>query len=105
MISEMVCEGVSYKKARRNRYGMIFMSKAIVLINTDVGAEEEVFNQLSKIPNVTEVYIVYGVYDVVAMVSAKSQDELREIIVRHIRRMPKVRSTTTMMVVEESKKG
>jgi DNA-binding Lrp family transcriptional regulator len=85
--------------------GMVPMSKAIVLINTDVGAEEEVFNQLLKVPGVTEVYIVYGVYDVVALVSAKTQDELREIIVRHIRRMPKVRSTTTMMVVEESKKS
>jgi len=84
---------------------MASMSKAIVLINTDVGAEEEVFNQLLRTPGVVEVYIVYGVYDVVALVSAKSQDELREIIVRHIRRMPKVRSTTTMMVVEESKKS
>ena len=81
------------------------MSKAIVLVNTDVGAEEEVFNQLLKISGVTEAYIVYGVYDVVAVVSAKSQDELREIIVRYIRRMPKVRSTTTMMVVEESRKA
>lgn len=80
------------------------MSKAIVLINTDVGAEEEVFNQLLKISGVSEVYIVYGVYDVVAIVTAKSQDELREIIVRHIRRMPKVRSTTTMMVVEETRR-
>ncbi len=84
---------------------MVFMSKAIVLVNTDVGAEEEVFNQLLKISGVTEAYIVYGVYDVVAVVSAKSQDELREIIVRYIRRMPKVRSTTTMMVVEESRKA
>lgn len=78
--------------------------KAIVLINIEIGSEEEVLNQLNKIPNVKETYLVYGVYDIVAVIEAQTQDELREIVVKHVRRLPKVRSTTTMMVIEERKK-
>ncbi|MEM0371661.1 MAG: Lrp/AsnC ligand binding domain-containing protein, partial [Ignisphaera sp.] len=53
------------------------MPKAIILINTDVGAEEEVSKALSEIPEVKEVHIVYGVYDVVAIVEANTFDTLR----------------------------
>ncbi|MGC9010318.1 MAG: Lrp/AsnC family transcriptional regulator [Sulfolobales archaeon] len=80
------------------------VQKAIVLINIEIGSEEEIMSQLAKIPNVKETYLVYGVYDVVAVVEAQTQDELRELVVKHIRRLPKVRSTTTMMVIEEHKK-
>ncbi|MCI4457009.1 MAG: Lrp/AsnC ligand binding domain-containing protein [Desulfurococcaceae archaeon] len=78
--------------------------KAIVLINIEIGSEEEVLSQLAKIPNVKETYLVYGVYDIVAVIEANTQDELREIVVKNVRRIPKVRSTTTMMVIEEHKK-
>ncbi|MGC9148915.1 MAG: Lrp/AsnC family transcriptional regulator [Sulfolobales archaeon] len=80
------------------------VQKAIVLINIEIGSEEEIMSQLAKIPNVKETYLVYGVYDLVAVVEAQTQDELRELVVKHIRRLPKVRSTTTMMVIEEHKK-
>jgi DNA-binding Lrp family transcriptional regulator len=83
---------------------MNMVQKAIVLINIEIGSEEEIMSQLAKIPNVKETYLVYGVYDVVAVVEAQTQDELRELVVKHIRRLPKVRSTTTMMVIEEHKK-
>jgi len=72
------------------------------LLSTEVGAEEDVFKELLEIDNVIEAYIVYGVYDIVAKIKAKSHDELREIIINRIRRMPKVRSTTTMVVIESS---
>ena len=78
------------------------MPEAIVLLSTEVGAEEEVFKELLRIRNVIEAYIVYGVYDMVAKIRAGSHDELREVIVNRIRRIPKVRSTTTMVVVESS---
>ncbi len=76
------------------------MTTAIVLINTDIGAEEEVFEQLKKVDNVSEAYIVYGVYDIIAKVEAPSLDQLKDTITNKIRRLPKVRSTLTMIVVE-----
>jgi DNA-binding Lrp family transcriptional regulator len=45
---------------------------------------------------------VYGVYDIVAKVEADSMDKLKEIVTWKIRRLDKVRSTLTMIVVEGS---
>ncbi len=45
-----------------------FMPQAFVLINSEIGAEEEVLNALKNMENVKEAYIVYGVYDIVARV-------------------------------------
>ena len=75
------------------------MPMAFVLINTEIGAEEEVMNELRKIPNVKEAYVVYGVYDIVAKVEADSMDKLKEIVSWRVRRLDKVRSTLTMLVV------
>ncbi|HIP57334.1 MAG TPA: Lrp/AsnC family transcriptional regulator [Ignisphaera aggregans] len=76
------------------------MPKAIVLINTDVGMEEEVSKALTQIPEVREVHIVYGVYDIVAIIEASTFDALRAVIVNRIRRLPHIKSTTTLIVVE-----
>ena len=42
---------------------------------------------------------VYGVYDIIAKVEAENMDKLKEIISWKIRRLDKVRSTLTMLVV------
>jgi len=76
------------------------MTKAIVLINTEVGAEEEVLEELKRVEYVSEAYVVYGVYDIVAKIIAPDMDKLREVVTWKIRRMSKVRSTVTLIVVE-----
>ena len=53
---------------------------AFVLINTEIGCEEEILKELKKIPNVKEAYAVYGVYDIVARVEGSTMDELKEVI-------------------------
>jgi len=72
---------------------------AFVLINTEIGAEEEVVNEMKKIGNVKEAFVVYGVYDIVAKVEAETMDKLKEIVSWRVRRLDKVRSTLTMLVV------
>jgi DNA-binding Lrp family transcriptional regulator len=76
------------------------MPVAFVLINAEIGAEAEVLQELRKIKNVKEAYVVYGVYDIVAKVEAESLDKLKEIVTGTIRRSDRVRSTLTMIVVE-----
>lgn len=78
------------------------MPVAFVLINAEIGSEDEVATELRKIGNVKESYVVYGVYDIVAKVEADSMDKLKEIVTWKIRRLDKVRSTLTMIVVEGS---
>jgi DNA-binding Lrp family transcriptional regulator len=79
------------------------MPLAFVLINTEIGSESEVLGSLRKIDAVVEAYMVYGVYDVVAKVRADTMDKLKEIVTWHVRRLDKVRSTLTMIVIEEAK--
>ena len=76
------------------------MPSAFVLINAEIGSEDEVLKQLKGLPNVKESYVVYGVYDIVAKVLADTMDKLKEIVTWKIRRLDKVRSTLTMIVVE-----
>jgi DNA-binding Lrp family transcriptional regulator len=73
------------------------MPTAYVLINCDLGSEEEIIREIRKLP---EAVGVYGVYDIIARISSDSMDKLRETITWHVRRIDKVRSTLTMMVIE-----
>jgi DNA-binding Lrp family transcriptional regulator len=82
---------------------MDFMPMAFVLINTEIGSENEVLEELKKIEAVREAYMVYGVYDVVAKVGAETMDKLKEIVTWNVRRLDKVRSTLTMIVIEGQK--
>ena len=79
------------------------MPMAFVLINTEMGSENEILDSLRKIGNVKDAYVVYGVYDVIALVEADTMEQLKDIITWKIRRLNKVRSTLTTMVVQENK--
>jgi DNA-binding Lrp family transcriptional regulator len=76
------------------------MPMAFVLINADLGAEEQLVKELKGIEFVNEVYVVYGVYDVVCKVKADTMEKVKETITWKIRRLDRVRSTLTMIVVE-----
>ncbi|MBS7616697.1 Lrp/AsnC ligand binding domain-containing protein [Candidatus Bathyarchaeota archaeon] len=80
------------------------MPKAFVLINTEIGSEANVLKDLKKIEGVEEAYAVYGVYDIIARVGAETMDKLKEIVTWRVRRLDKVRSTLTMIIVEEQTK-
>lgn len=71
-----------------------------MLINTEAGGEEEVFQKLKEFSEIKEAYIVYGVYDIVVKVEADTMDKLRDFITNTIRKMPKVRSTLTMIIMD-----
>jgi DNA-binding Lrp family transcriptional regulator len=81
-------------------YWCLIMPMAFVLVNADLGAEEDLVKELRNTENVKEVYIVYGVYDIVAKVEAETMDKVKETVTWKIRRLDKVRSTLTMIVVE-----
>ena len=79
------------------------MPTAFVLINTEIGSEADVLKDLKTVEGVAEAFAVYGVYDIIARVKAETMDKLKEIVTWRIRRLDKVRSTLTMIVVEEQK--
>ncbi|MEM3671208.1 MAG: Lrp/AsnC ligand binding domain-containing protein [Thermoprotei archaeon] len=75
------------------------MALAYVLVNTEIGGEDEVLNAVKSIDAVKVANVVYGVYDLVLMVEDPELDKLKEIVTNKIRKIPKVRSTLTMIVV------
>jgi len=62
-----------------------------------------VLKDLKKVEGVYDAFAVYGVYDIIARVKADTMDKLKETVTWRVRRLDKVRSTLTMIVVEESK--
>ena len=79
------------------------MATAFVLINTELGSEKEVLDELRKIDAVEESYRVYGVYDIIAKVSADTMDNLKEIVTWKVRLINKLRTTLTMILIEGEK--
>ncbi|MCK5627422.1 Lrp/AsnC ligand binding domain-containing protein [Candidatus Bathyarchaeota archaeon] len=76
------------------------MPVAFVLINSELGKEEELLKELRGIENVKEAHFVYGVYDVIVKVEAESLEKLKDLVTFKIRRLSNVRSTLTMTVTE-----
>ena len=77
------------------------MPKAYVLINVESGFEDNVLRELKTIPEIQEAYFSYGVYDIIAKVKAETMEQLKETVTKHIRTLPKVRSTLTLIIMEE----
>ncbi|MCW3984120.1 MAG: Lrp/AsnC ligand binding domain-containing protein [Candidatus Bathyarchaeota archaeon] len=77
------------------------MPQAYVLINVESGAEEEVVRQLKKIAGVEEAYYSYGVYDIISKIKADSMENLKDMVTRKIRTLNRVRSTLTLIMMEE----
>ncbi|MHA1212116.1 MAG: Lrp/AsnC ligand binding domain-containing protein [Candidatus Heimdallarchaeota archaeon] len=76
------------------------MASAYVLINTEIGGEEDVIAQLNDMKEVEEVSVVYGVYDIVAKITSDTMENLKQIITTKVRHLNKVRSTMTMIAAE-----
>lgn len=74
---------------------------AFVMINAEIGKEQEVLNFLTEELKVDEAYVVYGVYDLVAKIAADSMKELKDVVINRIRQATGVRSTLTMVIVRE----
>ncbi|MCZ6584126.1 MAG: Lrp/AsnC ligand binding domain-containing protein [Thaumarchaeota archaeon] len=82
------------------------MPTAYVLLNSDLGSDETIISKVKEIldkeENIKyEVQGVYGVYDIVLKVSSDNSEKLRGVITHKIRKIDKVQSTLTMMVIEE----
>ena len=83
---------------------------AYVLLNSDLGSDESIISKVKEIleneENINyEVQGVYGVYDIVLKISSKNTDTLRSVITNKVRKIDKVQSTLTMMVIEEQEKS
>ncbi len=82
------------------------MATAYVLLNSDLGSDESIIAEVKGILKEEgaikyEIQGVYGVYDIVLKLTAEDTNVLRSMITNKIRRIGKVQSTLTMMVIDE----
>ena len=77
------------------------MATAYILINSEIGKEQEVQEHLLKLPNVVEAYVLYGVYDLIAKIEAEDTATLKNIVTQNLRDLENVRSTMTMICVAQ----
>lgn len=76
------------------------MATAYVLINCELGSEELVISELKSIDGVIGVHGTFGAYDILAKVESSQIETLRETITWKIRKIPKIRSTLTLMGID-----
>jgi len=75
------------------------MHKGFVLLNCDLGAEELIVEELRKISQVSQAYVTFGAYDVIAEINADSQEDFDETVSVKIRRLTRIVSTMTLYVI------
>lgn len=74
------------------------MIHAYLLINlkTDIG-NEEILDEVKKIPQVKEAYRLYGTYDLIILLEGESPKEIKDVTLESIRKLKYVESTMTMI--------
>jgi DNA-binding Lrp family transcriptional regulator len=79
---------------------MPFVLSAYVLISCDLGGEEDVISELKTIEGIKEIFVTFGVYDILVKAEAENIEILRDAIIEmKIRKIPKLRSTLTLMTI------
>jgi len=76
--------------------------QAYVMINCEDGAQEYVLEELKSIKCLKEMSTTIGPYDILTKIAVPSIEDLHETIEFKIRRIKKIRTTTTI-ICEQSK--
>ena len=74
------------------------MQKGFILLNCDLGAEEYIVDELKQMQTISNAYLTFGAYDVIAEIQCKNQDEFEKTIGK-IRKLSQVVSTMTLNVL------
>lgn len=73
------------------------MVKGYILIKLIPGLEPDALSQIRALPGITDVNLVFGQWDAIAVAEAKSLFELAKTIVGEVRSIQGVQDTTTLL--------
>ena len=74
------------------------MIKGFILLNCDLGAEEYIVDELKQMQEVSNAYLTFGAYDVIAEIQTENQEGFAKVIAT-IRKLSRVVSTMTLNVI------
>jgi len=73
------------------------MTDAYVMLNCELGAEAEIIEKLKELEEVKDVFETIGTHDMMVKLQADNFEKIREIVSWNIQKLPKVRSTATLI--------
>ena len=76
------------------------MEVAFVFIRALSGKEKSVLEKVRKIGNVTESFLLYGDYDIMAKVETENKEHLQAIVMKQIRGIKGIEDTCTNFVFD-----
>jgi DNA-binding Lrp family transcriptional regulator len=76
------------------------MISAVVLLNTNLDAQEKILENIRLVDGVEEAHVLYGVYDLLIKIKGNSIEKLKEITKLRIKPIAGVNSSLTMMIVQ-----
>mgnify|MGYP001467483337 FL=1 len=77
------------------------MNIAYVLVQSVIGHEMEVLNDLLKIDLIKVAKGTFGYYDILVKIEASSEKEIEIVITKNLRKVKNIISTTTLSVISE----
>ena len=77
------------------------MTRAYVLIKSDLGSEEKIIEELNNLEQVLQVEEIFGDYDLIVKLEAENSIAIREVISWDIKKIKGVRATKTLMKKEQ----
>jgi DNA-binding Lrp family transcriptional regulator len=81
------------------------MITAVVLINVERAKVDEVAQKLLALDGVSEAFSVAGAFDLVAILRTQTNEQIAELITGHIRDIPNITRTETLMAFKAYPKG
>ncbi|MDJ0336320.1 MAG: Lrp/AsnC family transcriptional regulator [Rhodoglobus sp.] len=76
-------------------------SSAYVTLTVEQASWQEIRARLSQIPEVVHVALVGGDYDVMILVRARDNGDLRRVVLEELQAIPAVRATKTALIFED----
>lgn len=76
---------------------------AFMGINMKEGSADEVTSQLSQFDEILEIHEMHGRFDLLLKVRSRSLEEMRDIVVNKIRRLPQITDAELMAVLKTIK--
>ncbi|MCH6567877.1 MAG: Lrp/AsnC family transcriptional regulator [Nitrospinae bacterium] len=76
------------------------MAQALILINTEAGLDTQSAQTLKGVKGASDVFLVSGLYDVVATVKGDTAEDVLKIVYNQIRTIEGIEATHTMFCME-----
>jgi DNA-binding Lrp family transcriptional regulator len=76
--------------------------KAIVLLKITSGEVREAYSRLKQIKTALGACMTFGRYDAIVIIQSETLEEIRQIIVTDIQRIPGVIETLPCLIVEDT---